>query len=135
MRMNLILISIIFLSSCKTMPLMDEPFEICGLYMEKFSEIDHEKYEFSYVGKCRCNMYEITLENIGMISESQDKPISYCNKSVVLKASSSWAKLRTWFEALIFWENQRQREGRKKLKKKFKKKFKKNKCDYSTNSK
>jgi len=109
LKMILMITLILCLSlSCKKMPLLGTPIERCGTFME-------EVEEDLYVGKCRCHEYEITLKNIGRISESVDHPLSYCNKAIVFKASSSWAELRAWIEALVFWENERRKKKKKKM--------------------
>ena len=102
----------ISLSSCKNIPLLEEPIERCGIYLERLGED-------TFSGKCRCHLYEITPDNIGRISESVDYGLEYCDRFVAFKASGSWAELRTWFEDLIFFYNQN--KSNKKIIKELKK--------------
>lgn len=106
--------STIFLSSCAPIeiPTLEKPIERCALFLEEIEES-------IYKGKCRCHDYEISRDHIGRVTESIDMPLSYCNKFVALRPSTSWAELRTWFEALFFWENQTNKSI-KKLRKKYK---------------
>jgi len=82
---------------------MEEKIERCVIFLK-------EVEEDIYSGKCRCHEYEITLDNIGRVSESFDRPLNYCDRYVAFKPSESWTELRAWFEELIFWENQRQKD-------------------------
>lgn len=109
MKAILILISIILINGCGSIPLMDEPIVRCGIRVEK---VDVNLYK----GKCRCHIYEITPENIGRISESINYPLEHCNNSVVLRPVESWTPLRAWWEELMFVYNQ----NKKKIKRKFK---------------
>ena len=106
MKLISILILTISISSCKTLPLLKEPFVRCGAYLK-------EKSPGLYSGKCRCHLYEITPDNIGRISESKDYPLNHCNNSVVLRPVESWAPLRTWWEDLMFFYNQNKHKIKK----------------------
>lgn len=99
MRMILIVLSMILISSCQNIPLLESPVERCGIFLRP-----QENGLFD--GKCRCHLYEITPDNIGRISESVDHPLEYCDRFVAFRPSTSWAELRSWFEDLMIFHNQ-----------------------------
>lgn len=99
MKTILMIVLMISLSSCRSIPLMKDPIERCAI---RLTYLGNETYS----GKCRCHLYEITPENIGRVSESIDYSLEYCDRFVALRPSTSWAELRTWFEDLIFFYNQ-----------------------------
>lgn len=77
-RLKLILIAplIVCLSSCETAPKRFIQTERCVPVIEQIPEtIDR------YTGYCRCHGYQFG-ENTGRITESYDKPLNYCSKSV-----------------------------------------------------
>jgi hypothetical protein len=44
-------------------------------------------------GFCRCHQYRISHEQIGRVSESENKPLSYCNRFVGFDAEKGWIPL------------------------------------------
>lgn len=84
LKTSLILLLTIFLSSCAhvQLPILEDQ-ERCVVSIE--------------LNRCRCHMYRVTKEKVGRVSESVNKPISYCEKLVGFKPTS-WIKFVLWFE-------------------------------------
>lgn len=76
LKLTLIALSISFLSSCETAPKRFVRTERCVPVIEQIPDsIDR------YTGYCRCHDYQFG-ENTGRISDSRDKPLTYCSKAV-----------------------------------------------------
>lgn len=83
----LILLTIIFLSSCNNFPTI-APQERCMAVLE------------SDVGQyCRCHMYQWNSDTIGRIGDSYDKDIMYCNKLIGFSPDST-GKIYSWQESI-----------------------------------
>lgn len=87
-KLILILLSIIFLSSCDSFPTIP-PKERCVVVLEP------EQY-------CRCHMYQWTSQGIGRITESTDHDIMYCNKLIGFNAADS-ISIYEWQESIRLW--------------------------------
>lgn len=113
LKLSLILMThlTIFLSSCRSMPLLEpDTFEMCSPYIviAEWKEIiiNEEVYYNTYVGKCRCKDFQVSRDNIGVVSASFDRPLEYCSNYIALRPSTAWASFRIWFEDLMIFSNQ-----------------------------
>lgn len=74
MQMISIILLTIFLEACVHAPKI-KPQARCGLFLVK-------QKNGSFIGKCRCRMYEYRKERIGSYGKSWDISLDQCNKLV-----------------------------------------------------
>ena len=59
---------------------------------------DHERCVVSIrFNKCRCHTYRVSPEVVGRVSDSVDKPISYCDNLIGF-SPETWIEYVLWFE-------------------------------------
>jgi hypothetical protein len=92
--MNKILLTllIIWLNSCQIMPTV-EPVERCVSIIEQLTPE-------TYSGSCWCHTYQISLEDIGPITEAVKYPLTYCHKRVGFNAND-WGRIRIFINELL----------------------------------
>jgi hypothetical protein len=85
----LLIISISFISGCNFPKLnSEETVERC-VVSAKFN-------------RCRCHLYEISRSNIGRVSNSINRPLSYCEGAVAFPANE-WADIVSWYTEIFEW--------------------------------
>lgn len=76
----------ITISSCN-FPTID-PIERCVL------SIDYQK--------CRCHLYEISIDNVGRVSDSVDYPLEYCENLIGFRPDN-WEYVYLWIKEVWIW--------------------------------
>ena len=94
----IICLSLVFLFGCDGFPTI-KPQERCGLVLDQVVSEGGEDY---YSGHCRCHLYSWSRDGIGRISESENKPLNYCDKMLGFKPKES-AIIYEWQESVRLW--------------------------------
>jgi len=93
--LSLILLLMIFLSGCgkffNDVPQLGKPVERCIPNIKKVED-------GLYKGYCRCHLYEVTVNHVGRVGDSENKPLEYCHGAA---AFPRWAKIKGWFDELM----------------------------------
>ncbi len=103
LRLTLILLPMIFLSSCK-LPWPNRDVERCTLFINRIDESDN------YSGKCRCHDYRISQKFLGRVSEPIDHPVEYCKRLVGFRPTEWTDFFVSWFEELQIWSGQQDKD-------------------------
>jgi hypothetical protein len=97
----LTLLLIIFLSSCKDQfPAIKPQIRCVNVFLEE-RIIDGVQFNSGY---CRCHLYEWSMDRIGRVSESEDYPMSKCNKLIGFEPDT-YVSIYTWWESIRLWLN------------------------------
>lgn len=100
-KLILILLSINFLSSCKDQfPAIKPQVRCVNVFLEE-RIIDGVQFNSGY---CRCHLYEWTINHIGRVSESENYPMSKCNKLIGFEPDP-YANVYNWWESIRLWLN------------------------------
>ena len=91
--MRLIICLSLFLMGCNEFPSI-QPQERCFVILNTTLDDSH----------CRCHMYEWTKDHIGRITESENKPITYCDKMGGFKPDET-GRIYEWQESIRLWIN------------------------------
>ena len=99
-----ILVLTICLNGCKgsdiTLPKIQDHERCIPLIIEVESGL--------YRGKCRCHEYEVSIENIGRVSEAVDYDLTYCSKRGTF-SPSTWSNEYLYFFDELFFMKKRSR--------------------------
>jgi len=101
LKLTLMLLLIISLSSCKGGFPTIEPQLRCVSVLLNEKDVDGDKY---YSGFCRCHLYEWTSERIGRVGESVDYELVKCNKLIGFEPDT-YGKVYIWWENIRMWLN------------------------------
>lgn len=101
---SIILISLIFLSSCKDNFPSIQPQVRCVSVLLDEKIIEGVPY---YSGYCRCHLYEWTSARIGRVGDSLDYTLYKCNKLIGFEPDT-YTNIWTWWEEIRMWLNRKQ---------------------------
>ena len=108
---KMLMISSLFITGCR-FPWPGTSIERCVIHIadERGIITDSEGREFSLKSKCRCHQYEITSDHIGIVGESKDYDILYCQDGILFRPES-WVTIRAWLSELQSFANQDNENG------------------------
>lgn len=87
---------LLLLASCRGIPPKSNlTIERCFIVIEQ--EIVSENGKLSYMGHCRCHNWSISKDSIGRSSDSENRPLLYCDKKGGMNGDD-WGKTTIFLE-------------------------------------